>query len=400
MTIPFLARCHRRLASKQAHGTKRSPPAPSPGYKPKNKPSKASKPQPTKINKPPKQAETLLTLWRRSWIPLTGASLVAGFFGFYIVSTAVATSCCPLAKPTLDDSTTPTGRPPALTGENAARFDRELDFSEWFMGISSLRGALARCAAGNVLEVAVGGGRNLKFYDWRPLEREPCSVVKKDGGGGGGIVSFTGLDINVDMLDVARRRLVEAVPPMASLAPVVKGSSMADNTGGCLSFLSDRIRLVHGDVHGRLPQPPALPRATTSSGDGGYYDTVIQTFGLCSVSDPVAVLSNLASVVKPGTGRIILLEHGRGRFGLVNGLLDRYAGGHCAKFGCWWNRDIDDIVEQAVSRTPGLELVRLERPSMWQLGTLVWVELRVAPGGGEGGKGASLRMSRRGQRGE
>ncbi|RDA83185.1 hypothetical protein CP532_6451 [Ophiocordyceps camponoti-leonardi (nom. inval.)] len=405
MTIPFLARCQRRLASKKAHRTKRPPPAAAPApplYKPTTKPKQAT--TTTKINppRPPaqNQADTLLSLWRRSWIPLTGASLVAGFFGFYLVSTVVATSSSPLAKADVDDDddekVTPTGRPPALTGENAARFDRELDFSEWFMGISSLRAALARCASGHVLEVAVGGGRNLKFYDWRPLGKAPSEVAKDNGGRGGGIVSFTGLDINVDMLDVARRRLVEAVPPMASLAPVVKASSMADNTGGRLSFLADRVRLVHGDVHGRLPPPPPPSSfATASLGGGGdkaddgnnhYYDTVIQTFGLCSVSDPVSVLSNLASAVKPVSGRIILLEHGRGWFGLINGLLDRYAGGHCAKFGCWWNRDMDAIVRQAVSQTPGLELVKLERPNVWQFGTLVWVELRMVPEG-EGGGG-------------
>ncbi|RCI16154.1 hypothetical protein L249_2680 [Ophiocordyceps polyrhachis-furcata BCC 54312] len=376
MTIPFLARCQRRLASKQA-----SPP---PRYKPAFKPKRPSPNiNPRQQQQQPTQAETVLTLWRRSWMPLTGASLVAGFFGFYLVSTIVATSSSPLAKPSLDDdddddeTTKPTGRPPALTGENAVRFDRELDFSEWFMGISSLRAALARRAAGHVLEVAVGGGRNLKFYDWRPLGKAPSEVAEDGGGGGGGgggIISFTGLDINVDMLDVARRRLVEAVPPMASLAPVVKASSMADNTGGLLSFLADRVRLVQGDVHGRLPSPPPFASASCY-----YYDTVIQTFGLCSVSNPVSVLTNLASVVRPGSGRIILLEHGRGWFGLINGLLDRYAGGHCAKFGCWWNRDMDAIVRQAVSQTPGLELVKLERPNVWQFGTLVWVELRVAP---------------------
>ncbi|KAF4595558.1 hypothetical protein GQ602_001171 [Ophiocordyceps camponoti-floridani] len=151
------------------------------------------------------------------------------------------------------------------------------------------------------------------------------------------------------------------------MTPLTTASSTTDGTGGQLSYLGSHIRLVHADVHKPLPRP--ISKA--------YYDTVIQTFGLCSVSDPVAVLSNLAKVVKPGSGRIILLEHGRGWFGFVNGLLDRYAAGHCAKFGCWWNRDLDAIVRRAVDETPGLELVKFQRPSMWQFGTLVWVELRV-----------------------
>ncbi|PFH55844.1 hypothetical protein XA68_17521 [Ophiocordyceps unilateralis] len=375
----LLAPSQRRLASSsRSHRSKRPPPPPLPPRPPRPSPQQAPTIRPYKpiINRkppapptppPPTQPDTLLSLWRRSWIPLTGASLVAGCLGFYIVGTVVATS---FAAP--DGDATPTGRPPALTGENAARFDRELDYSEWWMGISGLRRALAGYATGHVLEVAVGGGRNLKYYDWRPLcvaLEQPSSAVVRRRPLNKGITSFTGLDINVDMLDVARRGLIDAVPPLAAIAPLVTASSMADHMGGRLSFLGDRVRLVHADVHGRLPTPPTA--------DARYYDTVIQTFGLCSVSNPVAVLTNLASVVKPGSGRIILLEHGRGWFGLINGLLDRYAGGHCAKFGCWWNRDIDAIIRQAAEETPGLEIIKLERPRMWQFGTLLRVELRV-----------------------
>ncbi|PHH71354.1 hypothetical protein CDD83_5209 [Cordyceps sp. RAO-2017] len=75
----------------------------------------------------------------------------------------------------------------------------------------------------------------------------------------------------------------------------------------------------------------------------------------------------------------MLLEHGRGWYGLVNGLLDRHAARHFARYGCWWNRDIDALVRDAVRRTPGLELVDLHRPNFWQFGTLIWVELRVVP---------------------
>ncbi|VUC34338.1 unnamed protein product, partial [Clonostachys rosea] len=103
------------------------------------------------------------------------------------------------------------------------------------------------------------------------------------------------------------------------------------------------------------------------------------TFGLCSVSDPVAVVSNLATAVKPGTGRIILLEHGKGWYGIVNGLLDRNAGQHFEKYGCWWNRDIQALVEEAARKTPGLEVVKVERPFLLQMGTLLWIELKMNP---------------------
>lgn len=234
---------------------------------------------------------------------------------------------------------------------------------EWWMGITKLRKRIAEHARGDVLELAMGTGRNLEYYDWEPLSDKMEGKDKP----GVGIRSFTGLDISVDMLDVARKRLVKTVPPMASSAPIVKASTMSDHSGGQLSFLREHLRLINSDAH------HTLPLTSTSA----KYDTVIQTFGLCSVSDPVAVLRNLATVVKPGSGRIILLEHGKGWYGLVNGLLDKNAGKHFEKYGCWWNRDIQGIVEEAAKKTPGLEVVKVERPNILQMGTLVWVELKV-----------------------
>lgn len=85
----------------------------------------------------------------------------------------------------------------------------------------------------------------------------------------------------------------------------------------------------------------------------------------------------MASSVQPDTGRIVLLEHGRSIWDVVNGLLDRGARAHHQRFGCWWNRDIEVIVDAAARRIPGLEIVRLERPGWATAGTHVVVELRV-----------------------
>ncbi|UNI22679.1 hypothetical protein JDV02_008544 [Purpureocillium takamizusanense] len=344
-------------------------------YKPTARTSASSTPPPP----PHPPPDTLLTLWRRSWLPLTGAAILAGFLGFYIFGTAVASwNSCPCGGhhdggPCHDESATPTGRPPALTGENAEQFDKELNMGEWWMGITKLRKKLAQHAKGHVLELAMGTGRNLEYYDWEPLTAIAKGAAQPSPRADGmprGITSFTGLDISVDMLDVARKRFVKAVPPVSSFAPVVTASNMADHVGGQLSFLNDRLRLINSDAHHPLPPPAVATRERK-------YDTIIQTFGLCSVSDPVAVLVNLAKAVKPGSGRIILLEHGKGWYGLVNGLLDKNAGNHFQKYGCWWNRDIEALVDEAVRQTPGLEIVKLDRPNVLQMGTLVWVELRV-----------------------
>ncbi|EKJ75180.1 hypothetical protein NXS19_005172 [Fusarium pseudograminearum] len=357
--------------------TSRPPPKISKPYKPKPRPEhlpKTSSPSPsssssTSSTSPPQQAETLLDLWRATWLPLTGAALLAGALGFYIFGTAAASFKATPCSGACEHAT-PTGRPPALDGDNAEQFDKELTLPEWWMGITKLRKRLAEHADGHVLELAMGTGRNLEYFNWEPLNKRVEGKLSKVGSKmPRGVLSFTGLDISVDMLDVARKRLVKTVPPMETSAPIVRASTMADHTGGQLSYLNDQLRLIHSDAHHPIPGP-ATP-ATTK------YDTVIQTFGLCSVSDPVAVVNNLAKVVKPGSGRIILLEHGKGWYGIVNGLLDQNAGKHFEKYGCWWNRDIEGLVEEATSKTPGLEIVKVERPNILQMGTLVWIELRV-----------------------
>lgn len=399
---PPAARRPQQQQQQQKQQQKGSPPSNNPAPAPapptgrstskEYKPAAATKRKQTTGPEKPSQGDTLLAVWKTSWLPLSGAAVLAGFLGFYVVGTATASFCggppaCPgSAAP--DGDEVPTGRPPALTGDNAEQFDKELDWGEWWMGITKLRRRLAERARGDVLEVAMGSGRNLEYYNWDALTAavDAVAAANNESGEGedekgkkkrarrapGGITSFTGLDISVDMLDVARRKLTRAVPPMASSAPVVSASTMGDNTGGQLSYLGSHLRLVHSDAH------RALPPTATANTASKKYDTVVQTFGLCSVSDPVAVLSNIASAVKPDTGRVILLEHGKGWFGIVNGLLDRHAGRHFQKYGCWWNRDIRSLVEAAAERTPGLEIVKIERPNISQMGTLVWVELKVS----------------------
>ena len=268
--------------------------------------------------------------------------------------------------------------------------------------MTKLRKRIATHAVGNVLELAIGTGRNLQYYDWEPLmevanilqqQQQPQQYtgnqstndrlyqsLKAKAKAESGITSFTGLDISVDMLEVARRHLIEHIPSLAETTPLANSATMTDRIGGQLTYLANRLRLVQSDALHELPPPPHLPSTATATATATIdtrYDTIIQTFGLCSVSDPVRVLRNLASAVKPETGRIILLEHGRGGYGVVDGLLDKNAAKHYAKYGCFWNRDIEELVDEAVTKTPGLEVVRVEHPGFLQLGTLTWIELKM-----------------------
>lgn len=88
------------------------------------------------------------------------------------------------------------------------------------------------------------------------------------------------------------------------------------------------------------------------------FDTVVDVFGLCSFEDPVAALGELSRVCKP-QGKILLLEHGRGKYEKLNWYLDKWAPRHAASWGCWWNRDIRRAV-----RTAGMTILHKEEKHM------------------------------------
>ncbi|KAK3292572.1 uncharacterized protein B0H64DRAFT_407086 [Chaetomium fimeti] len=208
------------------------------------------------------------------------------------------------------------------------------------------------------------------------------------------------------MLGVARDRVRGAVPGLDRLMRRRRLEDMprlrVDEVGAegvpVVDALDGRVRLVLGDALRGLPPPPppaaVQPRAGGTGGAGGAvvpamvagapakYDTIIQTFGLCSVADPVRLLANMAAKVQPDTGQILLVEHGRGSYDWMNKRLDKAAHKHFQKFGCWWNRDIEQIVREAAEEIPGLEVVALKRPLWFQAGTTLLIELKVNSQGG------------------
>lgn len=358
---------------------------------PKAAPVSPSPPQPPPRSKSapkalPQDGGKLITA------PLAGAFALALLFGYIAAVSFVSPSpdstdapTDPLYSSDADHAHAPTGRPTSLAGISAADFDRELDIEEGKTGVTNLRNRLAGRARGHVLELAVGTGRNFTHYDWESLVSGPKESPSKEGGGekkkkddDATMLSFTGVDIASDMLEVAASKLkqvraLDGAEPSVTVLRDQKG----DVAAGGVSFFSDAIRLVKSDAVSFLPPPPS---ALTSSGaPSSQYDTIIQTFGLCSVTSPRTVLSNLAPLLRPDTGRILLLEHGRGTWGLVNWWLDRRAPGHFERYGCWWNRDLEAVVREACREKVGgrkVEVVRVERPG-WQAGTVLWIELKV-----------------------
>ncbi|KAE9377078.1 S-adenosyl-L-methionine-dependent methyltransferase [Stipitochalara longipes BDJ] len=232
----------------------------------------------------------------------------------------------------------------------APSFDDSVDLTERLMGITSLRKKLASLAHGDVLEVSIGTGRNLSYYDWN--FKGHGGVGRPDSRGNikkGKVRSFTAVDKSPEMLEIAHEKFSKMFPGVLGVRWVIADAA----------------------EKGVIPGPPK--NANERSGNlREKYDTVIQTMGLCSVGDPVALLKNLGDCVKEEEGRILLLEHGRGRWAWLNSILDKSAEGHAKEFGCWWNRDLGSIVEES-----GLEVVKIEQPKWWRHGgTTWWIELK------------------------
>lgn len=173
--------------------------------------------------------------------------------------------------------------------EKYNRFARWYDLVEGvpdLLGVRLLRRRLLRRASGRVLEVAVGTGKNLRYYS------PGCRI--------------TAVDVSIEMLKVARQRA-------ASLSVDI-------------SFL--------------LADAEALPSADQS------FDTVVSSLSTCTFPNPVAVLHEMARVCKPA-GRILLLEHGRSDREWLGRWQDRRDDRHAKQLGCHWNRETLELVRQA-----------------------------------------------------
>ncbi len=90
--------------------------------------------------------------------------------------------------------------------------------------------------------------------------------------------------------------------------------------------------------------------------DAGRFDTVLTTFTLCSIPDPLRALREVRRVLAPG-GRLLFLEHGRAPDPRTARWQDRLNPLWLRLTGeCNMNRPIDRLVEEG-----GFELAELAR---------------------------------------
>ncbi|MCJ1464610.1 hypothetical protein MMC07_003223 [Pseudocyphellaria aurata] len=253
------------------------------------------------------------------------APLIIGGILVYVFSTYVVLNYVSLSRqdPAVAQDTDTSAR----YDDTASTFDVDVSFAETTSGIMTSRKKLVGKAYGHVLETSVGTGRNAPYYN-----------LKK-------CASLTFVDQSAPMVRIARDKFYALRPNYRAAA-----------------FYTQSARSP-------LPSGTGTGTTTTTSGPGeGYYDTIVQTMGLCSTPEPAALLAHLGTLAKPDTGRILLLEHGRSHYRWVNWVLDRAASAHAVRHGCWWNRDIGQIVADS-----GLVIEHVERR---HLGTFWWLELK------------------------
>lgn len=181
---------------------------------------------------------------------------------------------------------------PALKEEIRQKYDK---FAPWydlaegiqeFLGVKRLRRKLVQRASGKVLEIAVGTGKNLRYYP------RACQL--------------TALDLSPAMLAIARKR--------------------AERLGLNATFL--------------------VMDAETLAFPDQSFDTVVSSLTLCTFPDPVAALREIARVCR-SDGRILPLEHGRSDREWLGRWQDRRADRHAKALGCRWNRKPLELIRQA-----------------------------------------------------
>lgn len=254
-----------------------------------------------------------------------------------------ASTVAQVQVPALQQDTTKDEPKQRTFDDMAEKYDKEIGMDEFVIGMNLMRRLLMRHATGNVLEVSAGTGRNIPYY---PSTKYITSLTFMDA-------SYPMLKQCVKKFDQYADRFLKHVPWYSSWF----------SSEGPLNEIP--VDFIHSSCE-------------TLEFDDNHFDTVVDTFGLCSVGvhegphhteHAVRMLRELGRVCKPD-GKILLLEHGKASnfYEWLNGKLEEEADKHFEKWSCWWNRDILKMVEEA-----GLEI---ESSWRWHFGTTYYIIAR------------------------
>jgi ubiquinone/menaquinone biosynthesis C-methylase UbiE len=136
-----------------------------------------------------------------------------------------------------------------IQDKHAGGYDRQMRFFDRVLFAGGREWACSH-AQGDVLEIAVGTGRNLAFY--------PPGV------------KLTAIEFSPEMLAIARKRAEE---------------------------IASQVDLREGD-------------AQALEFEDGSFDTVVLTLALCTIPDDRKAVTEVRRVLRPG-GRFVLMEHVR-----------------------------------------------------------------------------------------
>jgi SAM-dependent methyltransferase len=190
---------------------------------------------------------------------------------------------------------------------------RLLDLAMRNRVLGSYRGSAIISARGLVLEIGVGSGLNLSLY-----APEAARVV--------------GIDPSPELLRLARK------PAAQTLIPV---------------------SLVRASAE-------VIPFADAA------FDTIVMTWTLCSIPDPITALNEMQRVLKPG-GRLLFVERGLSpeiRIARWQRRLTPYwkrIGG-----GCHLERKMDDLIRTAGFQVNAVETGYMKGPKPWSFMYQVW----------------------------
>jgi ubiquinone/menaquinone biosynthesis C-methylase UbiE len=161
-------------------------------------------------------------------------------------------------------------------------------------------------AQGLVLEVGVGSGVNLPLY-------------------GRSVTRFVGLDPSPELLRLASRRTADVVIPVSLLRASAEHLPLAD----------------------------------------AVFDTVVVTWTLCSIPNPIAALTEMRRVLRPG-GRLLFVEHGLSPEIRIARWQHRLT--PCWKRiggGCHLDRKMDDLIRAAGFQIDAIETGYMQGPKPW-----------------------------------
>ena len=147
------------------------------------------------------------------------------------------------------------------TSHKYSRIAKVYDLFEWpieTLLLKKLRKEAVSYTYGDVLEVGIGTGKNLHYYNKS--------------------VDLTAIDFSPGMLEIAKDKKIEVDLKVFKLYEMdVQDLEFEDNS----------------------------------------FDTIISTFVFCTVPDPIAGLKEVCRVLKP-EGKVIFLEHMKSKYSILN----------------------------------------------------------------------------------